>query len=41
LQFAQELENVKGEFDRVSEKDRRTRYVYNPNYVYESFGWEA
>jgi hypothetical protein len=28
-------------FDTVSEKERRNKYVYNPNYVYEQFGWES
>jgi hypothetical protein len=31
---------VKQEFDKASEKDRRTKYISNPNYVYEPFGWE-
>ena len=34
-------EEMKSEFQRASEKDRRTRYLSNPNYVYEPFGWET
>ena len=30
-----------GEFENTNEKDRRTRYLYNSNYVYEPFGWET
>jgi len=36
-EFADE---VKHEFDHSSEKKRRTKYLMNPNYVYEPFGWE-
>jgi hypothetical protein len=28
------------EFEHASEKDKRTRYILNSNYVYEPFGWE-
>ena len=34
-------EQVKQEFYKASEKERRTKYCSNPNYVYESFGWET
>jgi len=39
--FASIKEDFKQEFIRASEKDRRTRYLTNPNYVYEPFGWES
>jgi hypothetical protein len=31
---------VKAKFDAAPEKEKRTKYATNPNYVYESFGWE-
>ena len=34
-------ENIKNEFKASSEKDKRIRYISNPNYVYEPFGWET
>jgi predicted membrane protein len=33
-------EEINLEFNRASEKERRTKYLGNPNYVYEPFGWE-
>lgn len=36
-EYKQEVEN---EFYSSSEKIRRTKYLGNPNYVYEPFGWE-
>jgi hypothetical protein len=36
----EERSKVKMEFERANEKDRRTKYASNPNYVYEQFGWE-
>jgi hypothetical protein len=32
--------NVVDEYERASEKEKRTKYALNPNYVYEAFGWE-
>jgi uncharacterized protein YqgQ len=33
-------ETVRKEFNKSSEKVRRTKYALNKNYVYEPFGWE-
>ena len=36
-----EFENeVKLEYNDSTEKQRRTKYLNNPNYVYEPYGWE-
>jgi len=35
--FAEEIQR---EYDNSSEKVKRTKYLRNPNYVYEPFGWE-
>ena len=32
---------VTEEFNSSSEKTKRTKYLENPNYVYEPFGWES
>ena len=32
--------NIITEFDSSTEKVKRTKYLRNPNYVYEPFGWE-
>lgn len=32
---------VTDEFNASSEKTKRTKYLENPNYVYEPFGWES
>lgn len=37
MEFQQEVET---EFKNSTEKERRTKYLSNPNYVYEPFGWE-
>mmetsp|Transcript_13882 Transcript_13882/g.14421 ORF Transcript_13882/g.14421 Transcript_13882/m.14421 type:complete len:204 (+) Transcript_13882:3-614(+) len=39
--FTEYEEEVAREFENSSEKDRRTKYLANPNYVYEPFGWES
>lgn len=38
--FEEIREQIKDEFDHSSEKDKRTKYITNSNYVYEPYGWE-
>jgi hypothetical protein len=33
-------QEVTREFENSSEKEKRTKFITNPNYVYEPFGWE-
>lgn len=39
--YLEQREIVQAEFNRASEKDKRTKYATNPNYVYEAFGFES
>ena len=39
--FLEYQAEVELEFKDASERTRRTKYLGNPNYVYEKFGWES